>query len=140
MLSIVSHSQRVWLKRGFPFAQAVFLLTRRRTFLDLGGFDERTEPFEDSEYVLRVHRGCTPAAGCRSAVGSMPRGFHVWVSTRRYDALGRLRFPISMGIRGGILRFLLGREMPDHSYWELNEQGRYRERHTSGESPARRRT
>ena len=128
LLRVLSASQRVWLRTGFPIGQAVFLLTRRDAFLGLGGFAAAAEPFEDSEYLLRVHRHCRAPAGRLSAVGVMPRGFHVWVSTRRWDVLGRLRFPCSLGVRGGILRRLLRREMPDPSYWELNARGLYRER------------
>lgn len=127
LLRGLSSSQRVWLRLGFPIGQGVFLLTRRDAFLRLGGFAAAAEPFEDSEYLLRVHRQCPPPAGRRSAVGVLPRDFHVWVSMRRWDVLGRLRFPFSAGVRGGILRRVLRREMPDPSYWELNARGLYRE-------------
>ncbi len=127
LLRGLSSSQRVWLRLGFPIGQGVFLLTRRDAFLELGGFAAAAEPFEDSEYLLRVHRQCPAPVGRLSAVGVMPRGFHVWVSTRRWDVLGRVRFPLFLGVRGGIQRRLLRREMPDPSYWELNARGLYRE-------------
>jgi glycosyltransferase involved in cell wall biosynthesis len=127
LMRVMSASQRAWLRTGFPVGQAVFLLTSREAFLSLGGFSAAAEPFEDSEYLLRVHRRCPAPAGRASAVGVMPRNFHVWVSTRRWDVLGRVRFPVFLGVRGGILRRLLRRELPDPSYWELNARGLYRE-------------
>jgi glycosyltransferase involved in cell wall biosynthesis len=127
LMRVMSASQRAWLRTGFPVGQAVFLLTRRDAFLGLGGFAAAAEPFEDSEYLLRVHRQCPAPAGRASAVGVMPRGFHVCVSTRRWDVLGRIRFPLILGLRGGVLRRLLRRELPDPSYWELNTRGLYRE-------------
>lgn len=138
LLRVLSASQRGWLRMGFPIGQAVFLLTRRDAFLRLGGFVAAAEPFEDSEYLLRVHRQCLAPAGCPSAVGVMPRSFHVWVSMRRWDVLGRLRFPFSVGVRGGVLRRVLRREMPDPSYWELNARGLYRERQETTPAALRR--
>lgn len=134
MLRILSEAQRGWLQLGFPIGQALFLATRRERFLELGGFDPGAEPFEDSAYLLRVHRQVPAASGRPSSVGLLPRGVFSLVSTRRYDVRGRFLFPSMMGIRGGVLRWLLRRELPLSSYWELNERGLYRE--TAGRSVA----
>jgi glycosyltransferase involved in cell wall biosynthesis len=128
MLRAVSDGQRFWLRCGFPVGQAVFLVTRRDGFLAVGGFAEEAEPFEDSAYLLAVHRRCAPGAGRRSAVGVMPRECFVLVSTRRYDVRGRVGFPLSMAIRGALLR--VGGEHADHNYWAVNQKGLYRERRT----------
>lgn len=128
MLRAVSDGQRLYSKLGFPIGQALFLVTRRDVFLDIGGFDRNAEPFEDSEYLLRVHRHGQPQPGRRSAVGTAPRGFFVLVSMRRYDVSGRLIFPAWMAICGAFYRLLFQREHPDHHYWDLNRLGLYRER------------
>jgi len=128
LLLAVSEGQRGWLRLGFPFGQAVFLPIRRAVFRQLGGFDESAEPFEDSELLLRLHRRVPPPPNRRSALALLPRGHFVGVSTRRYDVAGRVAFPLSMGLRGGLLRFVLRREMPDPHYWDLNARGLYRER------------
>ena len=128
MLQSVSDAQRGCTRVGFPIGQAVFLVTRRDVFLALDGFAPDAEPFEDSAYLLQVHRRCPPPARGRSAVGVMPRDCYVQVSTRRYDVLGRLRFPMSMAIRGTLVRWVLAREQPNHAYWDVNRLGKYRER------------
>jgi glycosyltransferase involved in cell wall biosynthesis len=133
MLRSVSDAQRGCARFGFPVGQAVFLATRRDVFLALGGFAQAAEPFEDSAYLLQVHRRCPPPARRRSAVGVMPRDCYVQVSTRRYDVLGRLRFPTSMAIRGTLLRWALAREQPNHDYWDVNRLGMYRERREAGD-------
>lgn len=127
LFGLLSSAQRAWLYCGYPIGQAVFLAVRRAAFHEVGGFDPRAEPFEDSELLLRLHRRLPAPPGRRSAVAVLPRGLFSLVSTRRYDVRGRLAFPIRMGLRGGFLRLLLRRELPLPSYWELNERGLYRE-------------
>ncbi len=130
MMAILSQGQRFWLKRGFPVGQAVFLATRRDVFIDLGGFDSKAEPFEDSEYLLRLHRRLPPPRGRSSAVGVLSKGLYVEISMRRYDVKGRFFFPLSQGIKASFLRWALRRELPNPRYWELNRRG-YGERHDS---------
>jgi len=45
-------------QRDVDFGSAAFLLTRRSTFEELGGFDERFRPayYEDVDYCVRLHR------------------------------------------------------------------------------------
>lgn len=128
LLAFLNNGQRAWLQAGFPVGQAVFMLVRRDVFVQVGGFDSKAEPYEDSELLLRLHRRIPPPAGRRSSVGVLSPPLHVLISTRRWDVKGRLWFPISLGVRGSLFRWLLRRELPIPDYWELNAQAAYRER------------
>ena len=70
---------------GFPIGLAVFMAVKRDVFLSLHGFDSSAEPYEDSEYLLRVHRQIAPPANGKSAVGILHPSLYVWHSMRRYD-------------------------------------------------------
>ncbi|MBW2618827.1 MAG: glycosyltransferase [Deltaproteobacteria bacterium] len=128
----INWGQRSWLKWGFPVGQATWMASRRDIFRELGGFNSSAEPFEDSEYLLRVHRTVAPPAGRNSAVGVLsPEIFH-YISMRRYDQRGRF-FAFRMGFRSTFLRWLLGREMPWPEYFDLNQEG-YTARPPTGET------
>lgn len=123
MMRTQSRGQRFWLRRGFPVGTCQFLATRREAFWRLGGFDSRVEPFEDSEYLLRVHRALPPAQGRPSSVGVLAPGLSVYVSMRRFDAKGHYFFPLRLSLQSVLLRYLLRRELPMPSYWEVNDRG-----------------
>ena len=123
VISILTSSQRTWLKMGFPIGLAVFMAVKRDVFLSLNGFDSSVEPYEDSEYLLRVHRQIEAPANGTSAVGILHPSLFVWHSMRRYDVKGRLFWPISTGIRGSFMRWFFNREFPDKEYFDLNEGG-----------------
>lgn len=127
LLGSLNRGQRGWLRVGFPVGQAVFMLVRRDVFLDVGGFDSSAEPYEDSELLLRIHRRIAPEPGRRSSVGVLSPPLHVLISTRRWDVKGRLWFPMALGVRGSLLRWLLRRELPIPDYWDVNARGDYRE-------------
>lgn len=127
LLALLNSGQRAWLRAGFPVGQAVFMLVRRDAFTEVGGFDSSAEPYEDSELLLRLHRRISPSPGRHSSVGVLTPPLHVLISTRRWDVKGRWWFPISLGIRGSLLRWLLRRELPIPGYWEINEKQGYRE-------------
>ncbi len=126
LLGSLNRGQRGWLRMGFPVGQAVFMLVRRDVFLEVGGFDSSAEPYEDSELLLRIHRRIAPEPGRRSSVGVLSPPLHVLISTRRWDVKGRLWFPMALGVRGSLLRWLLRRELPIPEYWDVNARGDYR--------------
>lgn len=115
--------QRLFLRLGFPVGTAVFLITRREVFSALGGFRAGVEPFEDSEYLLRAHKAGRQSGSAYSRSGVLAPPVHCLYSTRRFDAWGRLVFPARLSLRGTLLRFLLRRELPLPSYWDLNRRG-----------------
>ena len=135
LLASLNSGQRAWLWAGFPVGQAVFMMVRRDVFLEVGGFDASAEPYEDSELLLRLHRRIPPSPGQHSSVGVLAPSLYVLVSTRRWDVKGRWWFPICLGVRGSLLRWLLQRELPIANYWRLNETQGYREVYFSQSEP-----
>ena len=124
LLTQQTKAQRFWgRKMDFPVGTTQFMLTRRDVFLELGGFNIQTEPFEDSEYLLRIHRNATPQRDGQMAVGVLDPALFIFVSMRRFDKQGRLFYPYYLSFRSVILRWALGRELPMRSYWDVNERG-----------------
>lgn len=120
MLGIINVGQRIWLKCGFPIGQAVCLIFRADAFKQMEGFDQKAEPYEDSQLLLRMHRHFPRPPKERSAVGILRKRF-VYQSMRRYDIKGRFFWPLLMGIKGSFLRWLTKREYGDSEYWTVNK-------------------
>lgn len=116
-------AQRFFPKLGFPVGTTQFMVTRRDCFLEMGGFDRTSEPFEDSNYLLRTHRQMPPPPGGRSAVGVLDADCYILVSMRRFDVHGRLIYPYYLSFRSVILRLVVGREVPIRGYWDTNHRG-----------------
>lgn len=120
LMGLQNSGQRAYLRLGFPVGTAQFMAARRQVFKDLGGFRTEVEPFEDSEFLLRAHRVLAPSPDRPSRVGILDPKIFVHVSMRRFDAMGRVLFPCRLSLRSTLLRFLLRRELPLPSYWDLN--------------------
>ena len=135
LLGSLNSGQRGWLRAGFPVGQAVFMLVRRDVFLDVGGFDPSAEPYEDSELLLKIHRRIAPEPGRSSSVGVLSPPLHVLISTRRWDVKGRLWFPVALGLRGSLLRWLFRKELPIPAYWDVNARGDYVESPVGEDKP-----
>lgn len=128
-----NQGQRTFLRLGFPVGTAQFMAVRRIAFESLGGFRSQVEPFEDSELLLRVHRALPPPPGAASSVGVLAPQTRVLVSMRRFDVKGRVIFPCLLSLRSCFLRYILKREFPLPSYWDVNRKGLY----AKGNTPRR---
>jgi len=90
--------QRALNRLGFPIATGVCIISEKKLFEKIKGFDENLEVFEDAEYVKKASR--------YSRFGVL-KSTKIFISTRRFDKKGRFWFPIYMGLGGTVARFLL---------------------------------